>query len=949
MSERPRENGAGDRTPGRYVVGIDLGTTNSAVAYVDSRESPWQVRTFLVPQVVAPFEVEDRETLPSFLYQATSAEADSGALNLPWEKAHLSTAVGVHAREESSGKPGRVVASAKSWLSHPGVDRTADLLPWRGDSDVERLSPVEASAALLRHVHEAWNHRFARHPLAEQDVVITLPASFDEVARELTLAAAKRAGLPRVVLLEEPQAAFYAWVNRHADDWRGRIAPRQKILVCDIGGGTSDFTLIRVGENEATGDLEFHRVAVGDHLLLGGDNLDLALARHVEERLTDRGQLDSRRWEVLVRSARRVKESLLADDAPDSFSLNLPAAGSKLIGGGTQIEVTRAEVLNLLVDGFLPRVGLGDPPERRRSGFQDFGLPFAADAAVTRYLAAFLTAHRHTGDDSPKLKRAAETEHDPARPDVVLLNGGFFESAVLRDRLLEVISGWFSPAGGEAWTPRVLDGGRLDLAVAHGAAYYGMVRRGEGVGITAALARSYYVGIAGAEPRAVCLTPGSAVAGQDYEISDVRFQLTLAEPVEFPIYVSSTRLVDPPGKVIGVDPVELTPLPPIRTVLHTGRKKEPQTAEVLLRSHLSEIGLLELSCREVDTKRAWQLQFDIRSTTQSDVRPHESGTEGEGFVDEATLAAARSAIEGVFGESGSDAPSRLMKKLASALEQDKHRWPTSLLRRMWEVLMECAAGRSRSAAHESRWLNLVGYSLRPGYGFAVDDWRVAQTWRTVSGKLSFPASQAEAMVLWRRIAGGLTRGQQQGLAEPLLSDVRALVRRFRGGRAKSSATVLDPTQSAEIWRLLGSLELLPVGTKTELGDAVVELLPKRKLATRVPDMLWTLGRLGGRAPLYGPLNTLVPAEVAERWLGTIVDTGGDTPVAQLAAMQLARRTDDRHRDVAPEWRERVVGWLEIHGAPGHLVELVQTGGTLDDEEQQLVFGESLPAGLRVAS
>jgi molecular chaperone DnaK (HSP70) len=935
-----------DAPPSRYVVGIDLGTTNSALAFVDSQESPWQVRTLPLPQLVATGEVDERATLPSFLYHATPAEVKSGALALPWRGAHEQWTVGTFAREEGSSKPGRVISSAKSWLSHSGVDRSAALLPWRGDADVDRLSPVEASAALLQHLHDVWNYRFGQYPLSEQEVVVTLPASFDEVARELTLAAAKQAGLSRVVLLEEPQAAFHAWIGDQGADWRNHVSPRQKILVCDIGGGTSDFTLIRVSENKYTGDLEFHRVAVGDHLLLGGDNLDLALARHVEERIADGGRLASRQWEILIRSARRVKETLLADDAPDSLTIHLPAAGSKLIGSGVQVEVTRDEVASLLIDGFLPRVQLTAQPQRRRSGFQDFGLPFAADPAITRYLAHFLAVHRYTGSESPQPNDHSQLDVDPARPDIVLLNGGFFASPKLRNRLVDAVGSWFSRDEAE-WTPQVLDSQQLDLAVARGAAYYGMVRRGEGVGIIATLARSYYVGVAGPTARAVCLAPGTATAGQDFEIRDLEFQLTLAAPVEFPIYVSSTRLVDLPGELIDVDPVELTPLPPIRTVLHASRKAQSQTATVRLHAHLSEIGVLELSCRDVDANRSWQLQFDVRSTTQSSLQPHESSAESEGFVDEELLAEARSAIESVFGQSATEPPSKLMKNLTTALSLEKHDWPTSVLRRLWESLIQTEPGRRYSAAHESRWLHLVGYSLRPGYGFAVDDWRVAQTWRAVNGKLAFPASQTPALVLWRRISGGLTRGQQQGLAEPLLADMRALRRRFAGGKSKSTATLLDPTRSAEFWRLLGALELLSVDAKTELGDTIVELLPKRKLAALVPDMLWTLGRLGQRAPLYGPLNAIVPVEVAERWLETIMGLAGDNPIAHLAAMELARRTGDRHRDVADSYRLQTINLLRDREAAEHLVQLVETGGALDDQERQSVFGESLPAGLRI--
>lgn len=946
MSERrPLLDIEGD-APSRFVVGIDLGTTNSAVAYVDTRQERWEVATLKVLQVVAPFQVEQRETLPSFHYQGTPAELKDGALRLPWASEAPSHAVGVYAREEGTGNPGRLVASAKSWLSHTGVDRTADLLPWHGDPDVERLSPVEASSRYLRHIHDAWNEEFPEHPLAEQDLVITLPASFDEVARELTVEAAKRAALPRIILIEEPQAAFYAWVHRNADNWLEQITPGQKILVCDIGGGTSDFTLIRVSGNEATGDVQFNRIAVGEHLILGGDNLDLALARHVEQKLTSNGKLPAHQWEVLVRTARRVKETLLGENPPEATTIHLPAGGSRLIGGGSQCAVTRSEVEELLLEGFLPRVDLSDKPTRKQSGFQDFGLPYAAEPAITRYLAAFLSSHRFTGDHSIQRDWHEKQQPDPARPDVVLLNGGLFASPVLWARLLEVVESWF-PSGEDSWRSLVLDNPRLDLAVAHGAAYYGMVRRGQGVSISANLARSYYIGVASEKPRAVCVAPGSAVAGQEFEVHDLDLQVTLAEPVEFPLYVSSTRLVDPPGTIVDVNLEELTPLPPIRTVLKSGRQKDQQQAIVRLHAHISEIGVLELSCRQIDTNQSWRLQFDIRSTTQTDVVAHDSDAEREGFVDETTLAACREAIAGVFGDSATEPPRSLMPALVQVLELDKHQWPTSVLRRLWDMLMEFESGRHRSQAHEARWLNLVGYALRPGYGFAVDDWRVAQTWRAVNGKLAFPASHPDVLVLWRRIAGGLSRGQQLGLAEPLLAAIRSMRRRFDGGTAPAGAAAMLSTASLEVWRLLGALELLPINLKLELGDNIVQLLPKRKLEKARTTMIWALGRLGQRVPLHGPLNTVVPVEHAAKWLNVALSCPEEELISTVAVMQMARRTDDRHRDIDVAFRDHIVEWLSSRGAAEHLVELVRSGGSLDEGERGIIYGESMPVGLRI--
>ena len=416
--------------PSRFVVGIDLGTTNCAVGYVDTDEAAWKVRTFRVPQLVAAGQVEPRDTLPSFHYQPAAGEFSAESLRLPWDSPSPPTPlprggeggtgcgqpgpiVGSFARDHGALSQGRLIESAKSWLCHAAVDRTAELLPWHGLPEVEKLSPVEASARYLKHVHDAWNHQFPESPLALQDVIVTLPASFDEVARELTVKAAALVGLPRIVLIEEPQAAFYAWINRHRDDWELLVRPGQKILVCDIGGGTSDFTLIRVRARD-DGKVQFHRVAVGEHLILGGDNLDLALAHALEKKLVGDRKLEPRQWGVLVRICRQVKETLLGENPPEKLTVHLPGSGSRLIGGGMQVEVTRAEAESLLVQGFLPDAKLDDRPNRHRSGFQEFGLPYAADSAITRYLADFLSTHRHAGEEVRDVQRAGSVEQSEA-------------------------------------------------------------------------------------------------------------------------------------------------------------------------------------------------------------------------------------------------------------------------------------------------------------------------------------------------------------------------------------------------------------------------------------------------------------------------------------------------------------------------------------------------------
>lgn len=943
-----------DRRPSRYVIGIDLGTTNSAVTYVDTLEHPWQVRVLRLPQLVGPREVESRESLPSFHYQPPVGQFDAEALRLPWQQGASTHAVGVFARDEGSKTSGRQVVSAKSWLCHPGVDRTADLLPWHAAEDVERLSPVEVSSRYLSHMREAWDAQFPREPLADQDIVLTLPASFDEVARELTVEAAARAGLPRVVLIEEPQAAFYAWVYKHADDWEQHVSAGQKILVCDIGGGTTDFTLIHVRRSDLAGSqadrIQFHRVAVGNHLILGGDNLDLALAHHVEQKITPGGKLEARQWDVLLGNCRRVKETLLGENAPASLTVNLPGGGSKLIGGGLQVEVTRDEVSRLLVDGFLPQVELAEKPVQRQSGFQEFGLPYASDAGITRYLAAFLSAHRSDGHDD-----TAPLAHDPARPDIILFNGGFFASPLLRSRLLEVLTGWFQSDQHPAWSPVVLDHDRLDLAVARGAAYYGMVRRGDGVRIAASLARSYYVSVAGDEPVAVCLVPGNAEPGQDFELTDRTFHLAISAPVEFPLFVSSTRLADQPGDLLPIDREQMTPMPPIRTVLKTRSRNETGEIPVNLHVHLTEVGTIDLWCHEVGSQRSWRLQFDIRSAIQTDIVSRQTAGEAEGTLDESTWDECHRLIAKVFAADGGDQPGRLIKQLAQTLGANRSQWPMSLLRRIWEALMEFSEGRRYSPAHEARWLNLLGYALRPGYGLAVDDWRVTETWRTIRGKLvhGTPAIRAESLILWRRLAGGLSAGQQMALAEPLLAPIRSLHRRSTTGKATTAAIALNPDESHEVWRLLGALELLPVHLKVELGDILLDLLPRRRFEGPREAMVWTLGRLGQRVPLYGPLNTLVPASRVATWLRALLDqdrpaTAQPGAIDQFAVVQFARRTDDRYRDLPNDLRGRAADWLAETDASEHAIQLVRDGGELDSDEQDRVFGEALPSGLRIS-
>ncbi|MCS7237017.1 MAG: hsp70 family protein [Thermoguttaceae bacterium] len=954
----------------RFIVGIDLGTTNSAVAYVDTTASPWRVELFEVPQLVAPGQVEPRAILPSFHYQPVQNEFPPGSLRLPWQSTDPDYVVGLFAREQGALQPGRLISSAKSWLCHGGVDRQAALLPWYAAPDVTRISPVEASARYLRHIREAWDWRFPEAPLAAQQVVLTLPASFDEIARELTLRAAFQAGLGDVTLIEEPQAAFYAWMYLQGERWREAVSPNQTILVCDIGGGTTDFTLIRALPAKE-GAIRLDRIAVGDHLILGGDNLDLALAYFVEKQLVGDGRLEPRVWGQLVNLARRWKELLLGDDAPEELRVHLPGVGGRVIGGGWQILLKRREVDALLVDGFFPMVSLEAEPTRVASGFREFGLPYAPDPGVTRYLAAFLRAHRHAVENNP--------HPEAVRPDLVLFNGGVFESSRLRRRIIHVLESWFNTPSDSEWSIKVLKGDRLDLAVARGAAYYGMVRRGYGVRIGSGLPRSYYLGVGIAPPTpeaptaeapdasmghsaesagtqaasqsaeniALCVIPAGIEPGDQVVVDNLRMELILSQPVEFPLYVSTTRSGDKPGQMLPVLPEQLTALAPLRTVLRRRKRGEAEAVNVRLHARLTEIGTLDLWLEEFGGKNKWKLQFDVRKSFPAEVNTPPPGTQ-LAVLEESAWENCEKVIEETFGDLATVAPEGVLKRLVAAIGLERHEWPATLLRRLWEALIDREAARHKSPQHEARWLNLVGFALRPGFGVPLDDWRVEETWRQLQGKLVHPTPtcRTEWYVMWRRIAGGLSAGCQQALADPLLAAVRNLARQLR---AVGHGTLpFTGHEAAEVWRLLGALELLPVSVKAEVAQLIVDLLVRDKFKAQQSAFIWALGRIGARQLSYGPLNAVISPDVVSEWLERLLKIELNDPHFHLALMQLARKTDDRFRDVPERLRRRVADWLRKHSAKEHLIQLVVQGGQLEKEETEAIFGEKLPLGLRVS-
>ncbi|HYX92284.1 MAG TPA: Hsp70 family protein [Myxococcaceae bacterium] len=609
----------------RYALGIDLGTTHSALSYLDLEEGQprGSAQAVLpIPQLTAPGTVEERPLLPSFLYLPSPQEFPRKGLKLPWANGNGDApVVGELARSHGAKVPTRLVSSAKSWLCHPGVDRRAQLLPWQAPEEVRRVSPLDASAQYLRHLESAWQYKLGREfPLEDQEVILTVPASFDAAARDLTLEAAKRAGLPNVTLLEEPQAALYAWIEAMGESFRKLVKPGEVILVVDVGGGTSDFSLITVVDRG--GDLELHRLAVGDHILLGGDNMDLALAHALSQKLAAEGKkLDAWQFTALTHAARQAKEQLFADPKLEVLTVAVPGRGAALVGGTIKTELTRAELTALLTDGFFPRVEVTEPPKTaRRTGLAQMALPYAQDPAVTRHLAYFLTRQAESlrQGDHPELNVGSGRF---VHPTAVLFNGGVFKARALEARVMEVVNSWLQAEG--APLAKSLEGVDLDLAVARGAAYYGWVRRGHGIRIRGGTARAYYVGVESAMPavpgmeppvKALCVAPFGMEEGTQADVPPQEFGLVVGEPTRFRFFSSSVRREDRVGTFVEEvnGNAELEELAPIETTLSAREGREGQLVPVNLQAAVTELGALELRCLEKEGEGRWKLELNVR-------------------------------------------------------------------------------------------------------------------------------------------------------------------------------------------------------------------------------------------------------------------------------------------------------------------------------------------------
>ena len=611
----------------RYAIGIDLGTTHSALSYVDLEASDGEQTAhgvLPIPQLSAPGTVEALPLLPSFLYLPHPDELAPGELALPWSTEGETAVAGEMARSRGATTPIRLVSSAKSWLCHPGVDRRAAILPSDAPEEVTRVSPLEASTRYLQHLRRAWDQAHPEAPFDQQQVTVTIPASFDPGARELTAEAARNAGYSSATLLEEPQAALYSWIQGSNGAWRKQVKAGDIVLVVDVGGGTSDFSLIAILERD--GKLEPHRVAVGDHILLGGDNMDLALAHLVARKLAANGtQLDAWQMRALTYGCRGAKEHLLADPNATTWPIVVPSRGSKLIGGSIRTELTREEVTAFITDGFFPRVeASARPATRTRAGLTQLGLPYAQDAAITKHLSAFLARQAGATAELEGFAGRVSAEHTFLHPSAVLFNGGVFKSGILSQRVMDTINDWLYMEGAEP--ARMLEGADLDLAVARGAAYYSYARRGGGVRIRGGTARSYYVGvessmpaIPGMEPpiQALCVAPFGMEEGSELELPGQEFGLVVGEPVHFRFFGSTTRRQDQIGDVLDFwGPDELQEMNEIQATLPAEGRTPGDVVQVKLHALATEAGTLELAALSPEGQR-WKVEFDVRNASDT--------------------------------------------------------------------------------------------------------------------------------------------------------------------------------------------------------------------------------------------------------------------------------------------------------------------------------------------
>lgn len=914
-----------------YLIGIDLGTTHTVVAYASINDPEKSIHLFEIPQLIAPGEVAPKPLLPSIRYHPAQGEIKSDENFLaPADGAVLGEA----ARLLGSKSQGRLVTSAKSWLSHNDIDQSAAILPWGSADSVNKISPLDASASYLAHVRTAWDIRFPNAPMAKQNIVVTIPASFDESARALTVEAAKRAGLASIRLLEEPQAVCYDWLRRHTDNLASSLAGSRLLLVCDVGGGTTDLTLIQIqyGSNEP----KLTRIAVGDHLMLGGDNIDLALAHLAESRLRDGGKkLSTAELSQLLEQCRIAKERLLAEDAPAQMPVTLLGSGSKLIGASRSTNLTQDEVKQIALEGFLPLSDLSDVPSKKRSGVVEFGLPYAADPAISKHIAAFLHLHASAAHKAlqPQLEATVTEHNNDIVPDALLLNGGMFRSREMANRIALLLDKW---RGGRP--PRLLENRHPDLAVAYGAVSYALARQNKQLKIGGGAARNYFLVLENDNDKirqGICLLAKGSNEGQEILLPEQQFALRVGQPVRFHLLSDNGEGMHQPGDIVDLDDDHLHELPPLAVVFEEANESE---IAVQLLATYTEIGTLRLQCAAVeDINNRWDVEFPIRHPAKQAVQTDLP----------ASFSQAQEKISAIFGPKSKQIDPQAIKALRNDLEKllsaPRDEWSIPVIRALFDTLLAGRKYRRRSQHHERVWLNLAGFCLRPGMGYPLDDWRIQQLWQIYPEGLQFVNEKqnwCEWWTLWRRVAGGLPQEAQQ----KIFADIRKFIDPS-SARQPSINKQLAIRGYEDIIRLAACLERLPAGDKIQLGEWLLKRLQK---TTEPEQSWWALGRVGGRVLLHGNQQDVISAETVTIWLEQILQADWKKQAqASLAATLLARCSADRLLNIDETVRLAVLNKLKDNKAPASWLEMVTEFVPLNAQQENQIFGENLPPGLRL--
>jgi len=921
-----------------YLVGIDLGTTHTVVAYAKADNTNQEIQIFQIEQLIAPGQVAARPLLPSVRYHPASGELSEADLAFPsgTPSEDETAVIGEAARLLGSKSKGRFVTSAKSWLSHPSVDHGADILPWGSSDDISKVSPIVASASYLSHIRTVWGHQFPDVPLEKQDIVITVPASFDEAARSLTLEAARLAGLPNVRLLEEPQAVCYDWLRRNTGTIKQALANVHLLLVCDVGGGTTDLTLIKIEQGEQEPKLT--RIGVGDHLMLGGDNIDLALAHLAESRLgNDEKRLSAADLSQLIEQCRIAKERLLAEDGPEQINVTLLGGGSKLIGGSRSVALSKDEVRKIALDGFFPLSGLDDLPDRKRSGVVEFGLPYAAEPAVSKHIAAFLKLHSAASREAFAMDAAYTSMAIGAAsvPDALLLNGGVFRSQPITRRLVDLIRSW------RASPPVLLENKHPELSVAFGAVSYAIARRDKKLKIGGGSARSYFLLVDTDDSSAqqgICILPKGSEEGDEVILKDRRFALRLGVPVRFHLVSLSGDGDFKPGDVTEITDL-FHSLPPLAVAFEGDAGKPNAEVIVELAVTQTEVGTLKIQCIAAeDSSRRWDVEFQIRK-------------KAAGLQTDAALPGnfnqIAEQIQAVFGAKSRQIDPKAVKSLRADLEKltgvARTEWTTPLLRAMFGVLLEGAKYQRRSENHERVWLSLTGFCLRPGFGYPLDDWRVEQLWKNYSQGIQFvneTQNWTEWWTLWRRISGGLDAAAQ----EKIFADIAKFLNPA-AARQPGVAKQIKNRGYDDMVRLAAVLERLPVAKKIQLGEWLLKRLEK---AGEPSQTWWAVGRIGARMPFHGSSHNVIPADIVCRWLQQMLAVDWKKiPQAGFAATLIARMSGDRARDIDEAMRLQVIEKLKLSKAPASWIDMVEQVKELDEKEEKQIFGEALPPGLKL--